>query len=217
MKKHIIYIGLMCTFFVASISMEAQENKKNIKRTECSFSSHLGYSYMIDGIAGLSSLSEEYNDKLRSGIAWDLQFDFRQSRFTAGFLFSLYTSKGKTDYTSDRIFINYVVPQFGFYLLLPEQSDISVKMVGGIGYIMYRNNSRVFGNERKIKENFIGLNFGLSGIYRLSSHIGFSMEAKLIASDKYKFNVNYHGNTYEVNQEFPLTHISISAGINYIF
>ncbi|MDR3227023.1 MAG: porin family protein [Prevotellaceae bacterium] len=216
--KKIYFIIAFCFFAVSNIS--AQQTDKNdmvIKNTECSFSTHFGYSYMSSGIAGLSNMSKDYSDKLRSGFAWDLQFDFRVSRFTAGILYSLYLSKGTTDYTSDKISINYIAPQLGLYLLKPQQSKISVKMFFGAGYIIYENNSRVFGNKRKVSKKYLGSNLGLGGIYRFSSHLGFSLDARLIEAETEVFNVEYHGNSFDVEQKLPLNQLSISFGINYIF
>jgi hypothetical protein len=219
MRKYIFYLALLFCFFAVS-NISAQQTDKNdmvIKNTECSFSTHFGYSYMISGIAGLSNLSKDYSNKLRSGFAWDLQFDFRVSRFTSGILYSLYKSSRATDYTSDKISINYIAPQFGLYLLKPQQSKISVKMLVGVGYLMYQNNSRIFGNERKISTNSVCPNLGLGSIYRFSSHLGFSLDARLIMLEKNGFKVKYHGNSFAVEQVLPLDQLSISLGINYIF
>jgi hypothetical protein len=203
--------------FAKSVNFHAQETNNNVKNVEYSVSTHLGYSYMFDGIAGLSSFSDKYNDKLRSGLAWDLQFEFRASRFTSGILLSVYASNGKTDYTSDKISISSIIPQLGIYLLSPEQSRISIKMLGGIGYTMYRNNSRVFGNNRKVFKNDVCGNLGLGCIYRLSSHVGLSADARFIMSESSVFNITYHEKSFEVEQRLPFSQFSISVGINYIF
>jgi hypothetical protein len=203
------------------VNLHAQEinvkQETNVKNVEYSFSSHLGYSHIFNTIAGLSNLSDKYNDKLRSGFVWDLQFEFRALRFTSGILFSTYTSNGKTDYISDKVSINSVILQLGVYVLSPEQSKVSIKMFGGIGYTMYRNNSQVFGNNRKVFKNDACGNFGLGCIYRLSSHLGLSADARFIISESDVFNVNYHENSFKVEQHLQFNQLSISIGINYIF
>jgi hypothetical protein len=172
---------------------------------------------MLDGVAGLSSFSEEYNKKLRSGLAWDLQFEFRVSRFTCGLSFLNYISRAATDYTSDKIAIRSIIPQIGLYFVTPQQSRIAIKMLIGGGPVIYNNNSRVFGNKRKAYRTTMAGMVGISGIYRLSSHIGLSAEARYTDGESFQFHVDYHENSFKVRQRLPLAQVSISAGVNYIF
>ncbi|MDR2362230.1 MAG: hypothetical protein LBD91_05815 [Prevotellaceae bacterium] len=90
-------------------------------------------------------------------------------------------------------------------------------MTGGTGFTMYTNNNWAYGNKRKIYEQAVCGRFGLGGIYRLSSHIGLSMDARFIMSECSKFDVYYHDQSFVVKQRLPLHQFGISVGINDIF
>ncbi|MDR0729485.1 MAG: hypothetical protein LBF19_05115 [Prevotellaceae bacterium] len=213
-KRHALLIILI---LAKTTALHAQEENRTVPRVEHSLSAHLGYSYLLDRVAGLSSFSEKYNNKLRSGFVWDLQFDVRVARFTGGVLFLSYASGGKTEHTSDNIMTNSLILQFGFYIVSPQKSRIAIKMIGGSGLTTYTNNSMVFGNKREIYENFLCGNVGLGGIYRLSSHIGLSADARLVLGERSNFDVYYHDDSFVVERKLLLHQFNISVGINYIF
>ncbi|MDR1681264.1 MAG: hypothetical protein LBS12_05730 [Prevotellaceae bacterium] len=191
--------------------------KNDVPRTECSLSAHLGYSRLLEEAVGLSNASKGHNNKLRSMFAADLQFEVRIAWFSCGVLFLSYVSIGSTEHTTDRVAIYSFMPQFGFYIIKPQPSRIAVKMQTGMGYAIYENNSTVFGQKRLAHQNCFAMSSSLSGLYRLSSHLSLSLEARYFASGHMHFNVNYHEQSFIVYQPFLLLQVGIMAGVNYTF
>jgi len=218
MKEKIIVIT---TFLLITCCLSAQEQKDrsdyDIGNNEFSLSLGAGCAYMMDGIAGLSSYSKSYNNKMRFGADYNFQFEYRHSRFVIGAMASVFNSSGSAEFSSDNIFINNFAVQTGGYWLLPELHKFSLKTTAGLGIITYTNSSKVFGKKRHISENTVGLHILNEAAYRFSPNWAIAINMLLAASEQGSFDVNYHGETFEVKQTLPLSKISISAGIKYTF
>ena len=214
MKKTII---TTVTFLLIICNLSAQEeNNSAIRKNEFSFSAGAGYAYMVDGIAGLSNLSKSYNNKMRFGLDYNFQAEYRYHRFTVGLMASVFNSKGATEFTSDNIFVNNYILQYGIYWFVPELHKLSLKTTFGTGITTYTNNSKVLGNKRDIsEETLFTLNLNVETAYRLSKNWAIALNVMLIGSGKCRFNVNYHDETFNVRKNLPLSKVGLSAVIKY--
>jgi hypothetical protein len=185
-----------------------------------SLSVHGGYATMLhSSAAGLTNSSPSYTNNFHSGPSWDAQFDFKFKFFSTGLLYSGYTAKGALAESSDHIYTHYLAPQFAIHFLRTDKFDI--KAGPGVGYIWYRNNSMVYGKERRVTGGNIATNIGLNGVWFLSRELGLSLDVQYIDSSLFRVNVDYHGETVKVRfplkDPLPLERINISLGLSYFF
>ena len=215
MRQKIIAIA---TFLLLALNLSAQgKNDFTLAKNEFSISAGAGIAYMVDGIAGLSNLSKDYNNKMRFSCDYNFQIEYRISRFTIGAMVSVFNSSGSTEFTSDNIFINNYTMQLGGYWLMPNLHEVSLKTTAGWGITAYKNDSKTFGNKRHISEGSFACNISNEAGYRLSANLTITLNAILMWSHRWDFNVTYHGQTFEAYQNFPLSKIAILAGIKYTF
>ena len=215
MKQTIIAATI---FLLVAFDLSAQKKVDFGIKNENEFSLSLsaGYAY-IDGIAGLSNYANRYNNKMRFGFDYNFQFEYRKSRFTAGVIASVFNSNGSAEFSSDDIFINNFAVQAGAYWLLPELHKFSLKTAAGLGLCTYTNNSKVFGRKRYISENAFSIHTHHEVAYKLSPNWAIALNVLLTWSEKWAFDVNYHDETFVVEQYLPLSKISASIGIKYTF
>lgn len=212
-KKLLLFIGL---FIYTSIMFAQKFNDGKYS----SFSFHAGYGNMVKGTNGLTKPTKEYEDKLSSGISWDMQYDFHSIKILGvGVIYSGYFAKGSHEEGADRVHTHYIAPQIRLYLF--ENKHWEIRMAGGAGCMLHRNNSTVFSRKRKTKGSDVGMNVGLDVGYKLDQHWGISLSANYIESDLSKMKAHYHGEEfivrYKSGNRFEMSRINISGGLSFRF
>lgn len=194
------------------ISAETKEKKHR-------FSVHAGYANMIGGTAGLTKSTSSYENKLCSGLTWDAQYDYwLYKQIGIGVLYSGYTADGSHAQGSDHIYTHYLAPKFTVRVYQTGQFNLSFN--GGVGYLFYLNDSRVFGKERRATGGHIGTHVGGIAEYKLGEHWALSLETAFIYAKLSKMNTLYHGENTSVhfsNNMLNASRINISAGLNFFF
>lgn len=193
-------------------------SQKEFQRHEFSF--HSGYGNMVYGVPGLTLPTHSYDRKLSQGVNWDLQYHFRPLRhFVIGAIYSGFSSKGSHPEGSDHVWVHFIGPQIGVCNVSTERWQM--RITGGPGGVIFRDNSKVFGKPRNTKANSIGFLFNASTAYKLSSHLGIGMEIQYLASGLVSMRSQYHGETIRVDFDesanSSLSRLNINAGLSYYF
>ena len=177
---------------------------------------HAGWGKLPNKTSGLTNSSADYVNELSSGAVWNLQALYRHKKFITGLLYSGYTANGKLEYSSDKILTTYISPQLGMNIpVIGEKFDIVFN--AGLGNIWYRNNSLVFGKDRKVKGSAAGANFGLKAVYNFTQNFGISCEIASIWASLNKTFITYHDETIKVNypEALCLNQFTFSLGLKY--
>ena len=203
---------------VAMVCCTPLFSQKDFKQREFSF--HAGYGNILNGTPGLTLVTHSYQRKLAQGISWDGQYNYQPFKyFIVGFIYSGFSSKGSHPEGSDHLWINFIAPQIGGYIINNKQWQI--RLTTGGGMLFYRNNSRVFDKRRTALAKGLGLLIDGSATYKLSPHIGVGMEIQyLFAGLPYLYS-HYHGEkirvTFDGENKGDLSRLNISAGISFYF
>lgn len=213
MKRLLLVMGLLIY-----TSMIFAQKFNDGKYSSLSF--HAGYANMVKGTNGLTKTTKEYEDKLRSGISWDFEYDFHPIKILGiGMIYSGCFAKAAHEEGSDRVHTHYIAPQIRLYLF--ENARWEIRMMAGAGCMIYRNNSKVFSKSRKAGGTNLGLNAGLNIAYKLDEHWAISLSAQYIESNLSKMNVDYHDERfivrYESDNKLEASRINISGGLSFRF
>lgn len=212
-KKSILWVFLLLT---STTQLFAQ--KKEWQRH--SFAVHAGYANMLQGTGGLTNSSQNYEDELTKGFGWDLQYYGRPIKALGiGILYSGFTSQGKHEEGSDHLYTHYIAPQIGLYAVDVER--FSLRFNAGLGAIIYRNSSEVFGKSRRAIGTLFAANVGVNGAFKLTRNWAIEADIQYVTSRLDKMKVRYHDETTTVkfaDGESPhLGRLNLSAGISYSF
>lgn len=213
MKKETL---LLFAFLMACcIRLSAQETAGQ-KHT---FSFRTGYGNMLEGTAGLTKQSHSYEKDLSNGVTWDAQYNFHFIKAMGiGFLYSGFSSKGSHEEGSDHVYTHYIAPQMGLYCF--QNQHFLMRFDIGIGAMLYRNNSKVFGKDRKVKGSKIAANVGANATFKLTRHWNLEADIKYIISSLNKVYSYYHDEriTVKFNKgPLSISRLNVSAGVSYSF
>jgi hypothetical protein len=214
-KQLLTSVGIVFLFLLFSVYVYASDPPIN----QYSFSMDIGPAHNLNDVPGITNLSKSYVDKLTMGTSYNLQLFYRHLMFTAGFLYSGYLSQGKLEYSTDKIFLNYLAPQIGLQFLTTNKVNLRATM--GVGSILYLNNSTVYGKKRKVTSNTLAGNIALNGVYHFSPELGLSLNLQYLSSEFNKLNIKYHGETLVVKNYLSglgaWEQLSVSVGLSYFF
>lgn len=209
--------GLLLLMLLCSPSLFAQQDaiQKHI------FSVHTGYARILGKTGGLTQNTPGYRHDLAQGIGWDAQYYFRPvNRLEVGLYYSGFSSKGSHDEGKDHVQTHYIAPQIGFYCI-DTQKFLTRINIGG-GKIFYRNDSEVFGKDRRVKGSSGAFNLGANVTLKLTEHWGVEADLQYIYCNVDKVRTRYHDETITVR--YPDGHpqplkqmINLSAGLSYRF
>jgi len=176
---------------------------------------HAGWG-KLPNTSGLTNSSADYVNELCSGVDWNFQALFRHKKFITGLLYSGYTANGKLEYSSDKILTNYIAPQIGMNIPVGS-GKFDIAWNAGIGGMWYRNYSKVFEKDRKVKGSTTGVNLGLKAIYNFTQSFGVSFEIATIQASLYKTHITYHDETIKVKypDALPLNQFTFSFGLKF--
>jgi hypothetical protein len=187
---------------------------------------HGGYGLMPNKTgAGLTDSSADYAKKMSNGGAWNAQLFFQHKMMTVGLMYSGLISSGEIETpsvsgvvlvkTSDKILTTYIAPQMG--MQIPVAKVFSIGWNAGIGELIYKNNSDVYGKPRIVSGHRIGLNLGVRGIFNITENLGISAEIMSIFSGMNKSNIDYNDNTVPVVYipKLPVNQFTFAIGLKY--
>lgn len=208
---------LLCVMMVGSvwIGLHAEEP---YRRHELSVG--YGYANMLAGTGGLTLASAAYERDLRSGMAWEAQYAFYPWD-GAGFgaYYSGFTSSGSHPAGADHVYTHYFAPQLSFYV--PAGKAIRFGLQAGMGYMAYRNDSEVYGKERRVTGGRLVGNLGLRGSYRFGPGWALTVGAQYLLSNLREAEVDYHGETttvrYPLGDRLGMSRLQITAGLSFQF
>lgn len=213
--KHKSYYCIVLSMLFLVVSMETLAQSTDLRQ---SFAIHVGYGNMVKGTDGLTNSSSSYKDQLSQGISWDAQYFFRPIKVLGiGFLYSGYTSNGSHKEGSDQLYTHYLAPQIGLYAVSADYFTLRFNL--GVGGMIYRNNSEVFGKERRVRSSSVAANVGANAAYRIARHWSVEADIQYIPSQTKKIRSHYHDETIAVR--FPdglsFSRLNLSAGVAYSF
>jgi hypothetical protein len=177
---------------------------------------HAGWAKLPNKTSGLTNSAADYVNDLSSGISWNIQALHRHKKWMSGVLYSGYTAKGKLEYGSDQILTSYIAPQIGLNIpVVGEKLDIAFN--AGLGGMWYRNYSKVFEKDRKVKGRTVGANLGLKAIYNFTQSFGVSFEIASLWASLGKTYITYHDETIKVRypDALQLNQFTFSIGFKY--
>lgn len=221
MKKqsHLLFYLLGVLFFTIPIYAQNDTSRKSI------LSVHVGPSWYVGQLMGITDNTNSYSNDLRKGIAWEVSYWFpRKGPFEKGikvgpgFIYQGSLYKKAQENSSDKIAMHYLAPQLGLFFF---QNRYQIQLSTGIGYQFYSNKSQVYGKPRDVSMDKLAGNISLIGEYFLAKQWGLSAKLNWLISDSERYKVSYHGNSWEV--EHPQTgegyfgQLSLIFGLNYHF
>lgn len=219
MKHHQLATTLaiitLCLFLKPTTALAADPSyKKNL------FSLHAGYGNMAWGTSALTTASNSYENKLCSGFTLNLEYDRRLiPQLSLGIVASMYNASGSHAEGKDHVYTTFVGPQLSVYFL-PTTPWI-VRLSAGLGYLDYKNNSKVFGKDRKVSGDTGAAICGIRLAYTFASHWSIHADAGLLFGDLDSYKVKYHGEKIRVHpkdgDEVKLSRYNLLVGISYHF
>lgn len=215
-KMKRLYCVLAGVLFTTTMCAQYGEERNT------TLSAHVGPSWYMGNLIGITDRADAYCDDLRKGIAWNVNFFHlfgeRSMKFGLGFLYQGSTYKNTHETGSDKIRMHYLAPQLG---LAYVQERYSVQFSSGMGYQYYHDKSTVYDRPRKVSMNKWAANLALSGEYYLARHWGVSGRLNWVISCSDSYSVEYHDEYWDVehpqkgNGEFG--QLSLTLGLNYHF
>lgn len=192
--------------------------QKDFEQHEFSF--HVGYGNMFNGTPTLTMDTHHYQRQLAQGVSWDGQYHFRPiKRFIIGAVYSGFSSKGSHPEGSDHLWIHFIGTQIG--ICNADTRHWQIRMGAGPGALFLRNNSRVFGKERKATGKHIGFLLNANTTYKLTSHLGIGLGVQYLISGLHRMKSHYHGETVHVrfndDHNADLSRLNITTGLSYYF
>lgn len=213
--KYLFYllVGLLLS---TPLSAQNDENRNS------TLSVHVGPSWYLGQLMGITSQADSYRDDLRKGLSWDISFIKQVAgdklKFGVGLLYQGSSYKNTHEAGADKIQMHYLAPQLSFTLM---RRHYQLQLAGGVGYQFYSDKSRVYGKPRDVSMNKFAGNLALAGEYYLSRHWGVSGRLNWLVSSSERYSVDYHGRKWKV--EHPVTgsgyfgQLSLTFGLNYHF
>lgn len=208
-----MFVGLLLT---APMSAQSDVNRNS------TLSVHVGPSWYLGQLMGITNRADGYCDDLRKGIAWDASY-FQQLagsklKFGVGFLYQGSSYKNTHEDGADKMLMHYLAPQLSLTLM---RKHYQLQFSGGVGYQFYRDKSTVYGNPRDVSMNKFAGNLALSGEYYLSRHWGVSGRLNWLGSSSERYSVEYHDQKWNVENPPSGTgyfgQLSLTFGLNYHF
>lgn len=202
--------------FAGSVSAQGDESRRS------TLSAHVGPSWYLGQLMGITNRTDPYRNDLRKGISWDVsyiqQLTGEKLMFGVGFLYQGSSYKNTHDTGADKILMNYLAPQLSLSLM---RKHYQLQLSGGVGYQFYRDKSRVYDKPRDVSMNKFAGNLALSGEYYLSRHWGVSGRLNWLASSSERYSVDYHDQEWKVEKPATGTgyfgQLSLTFGLNYHF
>lgn len=211
-----LYCMLVGLLLTASISAQSDVNRNS------TLSVHVGPSWYLGQLMGITSRTDSYCDDLRKGIAWDAsylqQLVGSKLKFGVGFLYLGSSYKNTHEAGADKILMHYLAPQISLSLM---REHYQIQFSGGVGYQFYRDKSTVYDKPRDVSMNKLAGNLALAGEYYLSRHWGVSGRLNWLASSSERYSVEYHDQKWNVENPASGTgyfgQLSLTFGLNYHF
>lgn len=215
--------SILCIAIAAFISSALHAQNENSKKSMLSI--HVGPSWHVGSLMGITNFEDAYKKDLRKGIAWDVSYWYVGKslrhvgvRIAPGFFYQGSTYKKTHDTGADKIQMHYLAPQFGIFFI---RNHYQIQAATGIGYQFYKNKSTVYGKPREVEMNRLACNFSLSGEYFLSKQWGVSTQLNWLISHAESYQTKYHDQTWKVIQPKSgygyFGQLSLLFGLNYHF
>lgn len=194
MKKYLLLFGLL----LQSMLLMAQEASIG----KSMFSLHVGPTWYMGKMIGITNNSDSYRGDLRDGMAWDVnyyylgdKYIFNSFKLAPGLIYQGSRYKNSHEDGSDKILMHYVAPQIALFMV---KQKYNLSLSTGLGYQHYKDKSYVYDKPRDVSMNKLAYNLSAGGEYLLSSHIGVSAKLNWIVTSSESYSVRYHGQKWQV-------------------
>lgn len=182
------------------------------------FAFNIGYGWLPKA-DGLTGDEQQFEDKLSSGIAWDIEFHHYIKNFGWGLFYSGYHSGGyyeKTKIDHD-LLLSYVAPLFCYKYSFNKKWMINGEV--GIGYLKFADRISSGIDKGKLYVSTVGFNYGVNIEYKISKHVGIGISFNEIVGGAYLKDVKtenaYSTVTFDDDDSLNLSRINILGGIRF--
>lgn len=218
MKNAVKYLFCLLSGCLLSTSVYAQHA---VDKTSNLFV-HVGPSWYVGELMGITSQAKPYRDDLRKGFSWDVGYSKalvgKDWKFGLGALYQGSLYKNTHEYGADKIQMHYLAPQLTVTFL---QKHYQLQFAGGGGYQFYRDRSEVYAKSRKVSMSKLAGNFSCLGEYYIARHWGVSSRLNWLYSSSGSYSVDYHDVVWEVEpgngKKSYFGQLSLTFGVNYHF
>lgn len=194
MNKYLLLFGLLLQAMLL-MAQEASIGKSM-------FSLHVGPTWYMGKMIGVTNNSDSYRGDLRDGMAWDVnyyylgdKYIFNSFKLAPGLIYQGSRYKNSHEDGSDKILMHYVAPQIALFMV---KQKYNLSLSTGLGYQHYKDKSFVYDKPRDVSMNKLAYNLSAGGEYLLSSHIGVSAKLNWIVTSSESYSVRYHGQKWQV-------------------
>lgn len=194
MNKYLLLFGLLLQAMLL-MAQEASIGKSM-------FSLHVGPTWYMGKMIGITNNSDSYRGDLRDGMAWDVNYNylgdkyiFNSFKLAPGLIYQGSRYKNSHEDGSDKILMHYVAPQIALFMV---KQKYNLSLSTGLGYQHYKDKSYVYDKPRDVSMNKLAYNLSAGGEYLLSSHIGVSAKLNWIVTSSESYSVRYHGQKWQV-------------------
>lgn len=194
MNKYLLLFGLLLQAMLL-MAQEASIGKSM-------FSLHVGPTWYMGKMIGITNNSDSYRGDLRDGMAWDVnyyylgdKYIFNSFKLAPGLIYQGSRYKNSHEDGSDKILMHYVAPQIALFMV---KQKYNLSLSTGLGYQHYKDKSYVYDKPRDVSMNKLAYNLSAGGEYLLSSHIGVSAKLNWIVTSSESYSVRYHGQKWQV-------------------
>ncbi len=192
----------------------------------------LGYGYRTASISNVPVELEDYADELKSGFNIDTHINyFIKPSWGLGATYSRFQSDNaitfaspttiegiETRSTSDDIRINFIAPEFLYRSFLGNEKHSFISTIS-IGYLAFKNESKINGTAIDITGGTVGFGFGLLYDYHITPFIAIGAGVNFIAGSLSKLELSNGAQSQTIDlpddQRENLSRITINAGLRF--
>jgi len=170
---------------------------------------------------GLTGADKQFDDKLTSGLAWDLAFHHYIKNFGWGIFYSGYSSDSYYEKTNmdHNVLLSYIAPLFCTKYSFNKKWMINGEV--GIGYLKFSDKISSGIEKGKTYVSTVGFNYGIGIEYKLNKHMGIGISFNEIIGSAFLKNIkmeNVHSTiVYNDYDRINLNRFNLLGGIRFYF
>ena len=184
------------------------------------FSFNVGYGW-LPKTEGLTGTDKQFDDKLTSGLAWDLAFHHYIKNFGWGIFYSGYSSDSYYEKTNmdHNVLLSYIAPLFCTKYSFNKKWMINGEV--GVGYLKFSDKISSGIEKGKTYVSTVGFNYGIGIEYKLNKHMGIGISFNEIVGSAFLKNIkmeNVHSIiAYNDYDRINLNRLNLLGGIRFYF
>ena len=184
------------------------------------FSFNVGYGW-LPKTEGLTGTDKQFDDKLTSGLAWDLAFHHYIKNFGWVIFYSGYSSDSYYEKTNmdHNVLFSYIAPLFCTKYSFNKKWMINGEV--GVGYLKFSDKISSGIEKGKTYVSTVGFNYGIGIEYKLNKHMGIGISFNEIVGSAFLKNIkmeNVHSIiAYNDYDRINLNRFNLLGGIRFYF